>query len=69
MRSRRVMQVLTALSQAMQQVVEPPNRVFWEPVVDGVVIPDQPRTLFEAGAFHRVPTIIGFNRDEGWGRS
>ena len=36
-------------------------------MVDGVVIPEQPRTLFEAGAFHRVPTIIGFTRDEGWG--
>ena len=36
-------------------------------VVDGVVIPDQPRMLLESGAFHRVPTIVGFNRDEGWG--
>ena len=37
------------------------------PVVDGVVIPEQPRILFERGAFHPVPTIIGFTRDEGWG--
>ena len=42
------------------------GRVFWQPVVDGVEIPGQPRTLFETGAFHRVPTIIGTNRDEGW---
>jgi para-nitrobenzyl esterase len=59
--------VLTALSQATQQIVEPQGRTFWEPIVDGVVIPDQPRTLFTRGAFHRVPTIVGFNRDEGWG--
>ena len=59
--------VLTALTQASQQVVEPAGRAFWEPTVDGVVIPEQPRVLFEAGAFHRVPTIVGVNRDEGWG--
>ncbi len=59
--------VLTALGQATQQVAEPASAVYWEPVVDGVVIPDQPRTLFERGDFHRVPTIVGFTRDEGWG--
>jgi para-nitrobenzyl esterase len=59
--------VLTALAQATQQVSEPAGRTFWEPSVDGVVIPGQPRTLFEAGAFERVPTIVGFSRDEGWG--
>ena len=37
-----------------------------EPVVDGLVIQDQPRTLYEIGAFSRVPTIIGSNRDRGW---
>ena len=59
--------VLTALPQGAQQVVEPPGRSFWEPSVDGVVIPNQPRIHFESGDFHRVPTIVGFNRDEGWG--
>jgi para-nitrobenzyl esterase len=59
--------VLTALAQAAQQVLEPPGRTFWEPSIDGVVLPDQPRVLFEAGASQRVPTITGFNRDEGWG--
>jgi para-nitrobenzyl esterase len=59
--------VLTALLQATQQVREPAGRTFWEPSVDGIVIPDQPRHLFESGAFHRVPTIVGFTRDEGWG--
>ena len=59
--------ILGALPQAAQQVVEPALQVFWEPVVDGTIIQDQPRLLFEAGRFHRVPTIVGFTRDEGWG--
>jgi para-nitrobenzyl esterase len=67
MRSKSRNEVLTALVQGTQQVLAPANRVYWEPVVDGVVLPDQPRALFERGAFHRVPTIVGVNRDEGWG--
>jgi para-nitrobenzyl esterase len=59
--------VLNALPVGMSQVAEPSGRVFWEPIVDGYVIPDQPRALFEAGTFFHVPTIVGFNRDEGWG--
>ena len=39
----------------------------WRPIVDGLVIPDQPRTLFERHAFNQVPLIVGSNRDEGWG--
>jgi para-nitrobenzyl esterase len=67
MRSKTRDQVLTAIPVGTLQIVEPVGRVYWEPVVDGLVVPDQPRALFESGAFHRVPTIIGFNRDEGWG--
>ena len=67
MRSASLEAVLTALSQASQQVADPPDSTFWEPSVDSVVVPDQPRVLFESGAFHRVPTIVGFTRDEGWG--
>lgn len=59
--------VLTRLSQGLQPVVEPPGRVFWLPVVDGLEIPDQPRTLFSTGQFARVPVILGFTRDEGAG--
>ena len=66
MRSKTRDQVLQALPQAMLQVVEPSNRVYWEPIVDGIEIPDQPRTLYELGAFHQVPAIIGTTRDEGW---
>ena len=60
-------QVLMAAMQALQQVREPAGLSFWEPTIDGVVIPDEPRVLFQSGQFHRVPTIVGFNRDEGWG--
>ena len=67
MRSASRDAVLTALSQASQQVKEPAGDTFWEPSVDGVVVPDQPRVLLESGLFHRVPTIVGFTRDEGWG--
>jgi para-nitrobenzyl esterase len=29
-------------------------------------LPEQPRQLLEIGAFHRVPIVVGTNRDEGW---
>ena len=35
------------------------------PVVDGVLLPDDPETLFEAGGAAPVPYLIGTNRDEG----
>lgn len=65
MRARTPVEILRAVPAASEQVVEPAG-VAWRPVVDGVEIPDQPRTLFETGAFNRVPTIAGTTRDEGW---
>ena len=35
------------------------------PIVDGVVIPDDPGRLFASGRFHHVPLIAGTNADEG----
>ena len=35
------------------------------PIVDGVVIPDDPARLFEQGKFHKVPMIVGGNADDG----
>jgi para-nitrobenzyl esterase len=58
-------QVLRALPTGTEQFAET-GRTHWSPIVDGLVIPDQPRWLYESGAFSRVPTIIGSNRDEGW---
>lgn len=67
LRSKTRDEVLRALPIAMEQVTEPLGRVHWRPVVDGVVIPDQPRVLLERGSFHRVPLVVGATRDEGWG--
>jgi para-nitrobenzyl esterase len=67
MRSKTRLEVLFALNQATQQVSEIPGRVYWQPVVDGIVIPAQPRALFETSQFHHVPIMMGFTRDEGWG--
>jgi carboxylesterase type B len=41
-------------------------RAPWGPVVDGLDIPDQPRSLFERNAFNAVPVMIGTAGDEGW---
>jgi para-nitrobenzyl esterase len=35
------------------------------PVVDGVVVPDEPALLMARGEFARVPVIVGANADEG----
>lgn len=65
LRSKTREQLLRALPTGSEQLAET-GRSHWSPVVDGLVIPDQPRTLFDIGAFSRVPMIIGSNRDEGW---
>ena len=67
MRDRTFQQVLLALPLSTQQVITPAGRVHWNPVVDGLELPDQPRLLLQAGQFHQVPTIVGFTRDEGAG--
>jgi para-nitrobenzyl esterase len=65
MRSKTREQVLLALPSGQQQFAETP-RAAWGPVVDGLEIPDQPRTLYENGSFNHVPVILGATRDEGW---
>lgn len=65
MRSKTAAQVLLAFANGQQEYAETP-RVNWGPVLDGLEIPDQPRTVFESGAFNRVPLILGATRDEGW---
>jgi para-nitrobenzyl esterase len=67
MRSKSMAAVLLARPVATQQVLSPPGRITWEPIVDGIVIPAQPRELFASGQWNEVPTIVGANRDEGWG--
>ena len=36
----------------------------WAPIVDGVFLSDQPSASFAVGDFQRVPTIVGFTKDE-----
>ncbi|MFL6601654.1 MAG: carboxylesterase/lipase family protein [Steroidobacteraceae bacterium] len=38
---------------------------FPSPIVDGYVLPVQPRKVFQSGAIDAVPTIVGVNADEG----
>lgn len=65
LRSKTRDQVLRALPVGTEQLAET-GRTHWSPIVDGLIIPDQPRWLYERGAFSSVPIIIGSNRDEGW---
>jgi len=39
----------------------------FDAVVDGGVLPDQPRALFASGKFNNVPYLLGTNADEGTG--
>ena len=65
LRAKTFGQVLGALPVGTEQFAET-GRTHWSPVVDELVIQDQPRTLYEIGAFSRVPIVIGSNRDDGW---
>ncbi len=65
LRSKTRAEVLLAFPNGQQEFAET-ARVAWSPVVDGLDIPDQPRTLYKNGTFNHVPIIIGATRDEGW---
>ena len=66
LRSKSLAAVLLARPPALFEQVLEIGRSQWTPIVDGVEIPDQPRSLFEQGAFTHVPVILGTTRDEGW---
>lgn len=65
LRSKTRDRVLLARPSGQQQFAET-ARAPWGPVVDGLEVPDQPRTPYETGSFNHVPVIIGATRDEGW---
>jgi len=65
LRSKSRTELLLALPTGQQQWAET-SRAEWGPLVDGLEIPDQPRTLYEDGRFAQVPVVIGATRDEGW---
>ena len=66
LRSKSREAILLARPPALAEQVLETGRSQWTPIVDGVEVPDQPRALFEQGAFARVPTMLGSTRDEGW---
>ena len=66
LRSKSTSAVLLARPPALFEQLLETGRSQWTPIVDGLEVPDQPRALFEQGAFARVPVILGTTRDEGW---
>jgi para-nitrobenzyl esterase len=66
MRAKSAAEVLGALPPApnfgFSPSGEPSGR--WGPVFDGVFFAEQPRDSFVSGEFNRVPTLIGFTREE-----
>ncbi len=66
LRSKSRDQVLLARPPALLEQILETGRSQWTPIVDGFEIPDQPRLLYQRGAFSHVPVMLGANRDEGW---
>lgn len=66
LRSKNRDEVLLARPPALFEQISETGRTQWTPIVDGFEIPDQPRLLYERGAFSRVPVLLGSTRDEGW---
>ena len=66
LRSRSRDQILLARPPALFEQFSETGLAQWSPVVDGIEIPDQPRVLYEQGAFSHVPILLGATRDEGW---
>jgi para-nitrobenzyl esterase len=66
LRSKTQNQVLTGRPPSQFEEFVESGRSQWTPIVDGVEVPDQPRSLYERGVFSHVPVLLGANRDEGW---
>jgi para-nitrobenzyl esterase len=66
LRSQTANQILLARPTARFEEFTERGFAQWTPVVDGIQIPDQPRFLYQRGAFSRVPVVLGSTRDEGW---
>jgi len=62
LRTRTPEQILTASGVALD-LLRP--HVGFGPVADGAVIPQAPAQLLAEGQYHRVPVLLGSNKDEG----
>ena len=49
----------------MATATAPEGRIQTRPVVDGWVLPDTTKAIFQAGQQHAVPVLVGWNADEG----
>jgi para-nitrobenzyl esterase len=63
MRAASSSSILTALPLSPDFVAA--SGATWFPIVDGLNITAQPPTLFAAGSFSKVPTLLGTNKNEG----
>jgi para-nitrobenzyl esterase len=66
MREKPFEDVLAALPPGENFGFNPPSesRGNWGPILDGLFLTEQPGESFASGNFNRVPTIVGFTRDE-----
>ena len=55
----------TSAVDVMAAAGAPEGRIRTRPVVDGWVLPNTTRAIFEAGEQHSVPVLVGWNADEG----
>jgi carboxylesterase type B len=60
-----VMQLAAGSFPAAGTIDPDPDGQAFRPIIDGVVLPDDPAALFARGTFHHVPLIAGTNADEG----
>jgi len=60
----RLLNATVARSRALPLMFVQPPQPSFQPVVDGWVLPDQPRRLLSKGRRAPVPLLIGSNRDE-----
>jgi para-nitrobenzyl esterase len=51
-------------AEKLQAAAQRQRGIAW-PITDGWVIPDDQYRLYEAGKYHDVPVLIGYNSDEG----
>lgn len=63
LRSKPAVQAL--LASPVIDAADPASLGQFSPHIDGAVLPEQARTAFRAGRFHRVPVLLGNNADEG----
>lgn len=66
MRDKSAEEVLAALPSAPNFGFNPSDGPagVWGPIFDGRFFPEQPSEAFSSGSFNRVPTIVGFTKEE-----